>query len=372
MLKMSKQAVKQIVQVLVHAQAPKKDEAILQPGRKKRKTTRRATKKPAAKKPSTKPPLPPPSQKPRAPDGFISQVFGAPRPPPQFIPAQYTNLYDRIQQIEKDSQLAKAIQRIEKLESKETPTPTTPVLTRADTAPLPPARPATGVSIGLPAETVRQISIPPRTISQPSVPLRQLTGQQIASGIMERARSQVLSSSGAERVAASQPQSAPNRANQPSVDVDGDGKEEEHLQPQQPSFRLAKSSSGVSPYQLPAQPVNSSSSVFGETPDQEWTPEFAQAARAAGVSVLTVEEQPRAGEMVDIVTGIRVPPPQPPAPPRRRKVYENEEDMEEDMDEEELSPEQLAAVALARENERLRRAKAVQPSKRSQRKKANE
>jgi len=178
-----------------------------------------------------------------------------------------------------------------------------PTYTRSDTAVLAPL-PATGMPIGLPSETVRQISIPPRTISQPSVSLRELPGQQIAASIMERARSKVLS----------QPQSAPNRANQPSVDVDGDGKEEKYLQPQQPSFRLAQSSAGVSPYQLPAQPAVSSSSVFGETPDQEWTPEFSAAAREAGVKVV-LEEVPIAGGVIEIVEAV-IPP--------REKIVEEE------------------------------------------------
>jgi hypothetical protein len=304
---MSKQAVKQIVQVLVHAQKPRDDEVILRPGRKKK------TKKTAKKKPTKKAPSAP---KPSGPEGFISQVFGPPRPPPgvpaPFISAQFSNLSERIRQAEQDSQLAKALQRIEKLEAKETPTPErTTTLTRVDTTVLEPARPATGMSIGLPSEVVRQVSIPQRTVSQPSVSLRQLTGQEIASGIMQRARSQVLG----------QPQSAPNRANQPSVDVDGDGKEEKYLQPQQPSFRLARSSSGVSPYQLAAQPAVSSSSVFGETPDQEFTPEFAAAAREARVKLMIEENVPVAGSQIDIVTGVI-----PPAIKQRKKVIEEDED----------------------------------------------
>lgn len=307
---MSKQAVKQIVQVLVHAQKPRDDEVILRPGRKKKKTT---TKKTAKKKPTKKAPSAP---KPSGPEGFISQVFGPPRPPPgvpaPFISAQFSNLSERIRQAEQDSQLAKALQRIEKLEAKETPTPErTTTLTRVDTTVLEPARPATGMSIGLPSEVVRQVSIPQRTVSQPSVSLRQLTGQEIASGIMQRARSQVLG----------QPQSAPNRANQPSVDVDGDGKEEKYLQPQQPSFRLARSSSGVSPYQLAAQPAVSSSSVFGETPDQEFTPEFEVAAREAGIKGFMIEEVPVAGSQIDIVTGVI-----PPAIKQRKKVIEEEDE----------------------------------------------
>lgn len=305
---MSKQAVKQIVQVLVHAQQPRDDEVVLKPGRKKRKTTKKPTTK--KKKPTSKPPPPPPSRQ----DGIFSQVFGPPRPPlgipAPFISPPFSTLSERIRQTEQDSQLAKALQRIEKLEAKETPTPErTTTLARVDTTVLEPARPATGMSIGLPSETVRQISIPPRTISQPSVSLRQLTGQQVAAGIMERARSQVLG----------QPQSAPNSANQPSVDVDGDGKEEKYLQPQQPSFRLARSASGVSPYQLAAQPAVSSSSMFGETPDQELTPEFAAAAREARVKLM-IEEVPIAGSLVDIVTDV-IPPRIKP-----KKVVEEDDD----------------------------------------------
>jgi hypothetical protein len=104
--------------------------------------------------------------------------------------------------------------------------------------------------------------------------------------------------------------------------------------------------------------------VFGETPDQEWTPEFAQAARAAGVSVLTVEEQPQAGEMVDIVTGIRVPPPQPPSPSQR---IEEAQAAQRIAEQNRAAAERLAAAARLAEAERAARAKA----KRSQRTKAN-
>ena len=308
MLKMvsQKQAVKQIVQVLVHAQPPRADEVVLKSGRKKKPAKKKAPRAKAPKAP--KPPQPPSGPKP--PDGFLSQVFGPPKPPQPFIQPLVPQSYFPPMQKTLEQQIADAIKKAQ----------SPPAAAPSAVVPVPPAppviQPQRGYSIGAVGESVSSVFTNPM-IRQPSISLNQAvsrrpTGEETAAAIMQRARAPLLAQAPllGEAVLEQRalvlprvvmPQSAPNASVQPSVDVTGDGNESRTLQPTSASFRLSPSPANVSPYQLPTS-SNSSSSVFGDIPTRmELTSSLDAALRESGAKYIA-EEQQRAGEVVDFVS----------------------------------------------------------------------
>jgi hypothetical protein len=300
---MAQRNIQQIVKVLIG------DTAVLQSGRRKKdkkkgkKSVKRKAPTQKEKKPPMKggkPPRPPGGNLPKAPDGFLSQVFGPPKPPAGF-PAPFISpapsFYDRQKQEEADKRLARALQIIERDEKKETPGKITsgapsfsglssstsiaqsvfgsqsrPPMSRQPTTQsqtpdevLPPAAqgvfgvPRTGFSIPSSATSVSlssrssSVATPMQAASAassispsvPSVSLSQLasrTEQLISQSQVGLEKAQSL-----RRTLSQGAQPAPNAGSQPSVDVDGEGKEAEELQPQQGAMTFVQAQPQLSP-----------------------------------------------------------------------------------------------------------------------------
>lgn len=334
---MAQRNIQQIVKVLIG------DTTVLQPGRKKRGAPdqRKAKKAKKAKKPAeqkqgkARPSLGKyvPRQKdekaPKGQEGFLSQVFGPPKPPVGY-PAPFISptpsFYDRQRQIEEDRLLAKVLQRFEKQEQKETPGKPTPglaglspsssvassqsvfgnaplaarpALSRAPTVQmqsiedvLPPASqgvfglPRTGFSIPASASNVllprpsisSSVATPMHAASAassivPSVPSVSLSqASSLASRTAEliaESQQSIEKAQSLRRTLSQGSQPAPNASVQPSVDVNGDGKEAEELQPQQPAMTFIQASSSITPYsQASSSSAAASSEVFQEEEEE--------------------------------------------------------------------------------------------------------
>jgi type II secretory pathway pseudopilin PulG len=180
-------------------------------------------------------------------------VFGAPRPPQPFLQTGQS-FYEKQRQEEADKRLARALQIIEREEKKETPGKITSgaPMSRQPTTVEVFGVPKTGFSIPSSATSVplssRSSTTPMQAVSAlspslPSVSLSQKTAQLISQSQVGIEKAQIL-----RRTLSQGAQPAPNAGNQPSVDVDGEGKEEEVLQPQQPAMTFVQASPPPQPY----------------------------------------------------------------------------------------------------------------------------
>jgi hypothetical protein len=272
------QIIKQIVKITLPS-----DVVQLQPGRKPKKGARkvkgvgrpRAPRAPRApRKPKMVPRAPSaPSTLPKAPDGFLSQTFGAP-PQPFLQTAQ--SFYEKQRQEQQDRLLAKALKKIEKEEYKETlKEPTVSV-----------SAPSVISPVVQPSVSLKQAMQPrPIIIPQPSPGLSRLPARGSVAERYVRSRSREYIELGqgkvpgfrvsgslwgitspiiAEEIPRPPPlRGAPNQANQPSVDVNGEGKEAEILQPQTPAISLAQASQPIRRMKVEsvdASPVSSQAS----------------------------------------------------------------------------------------------------------------